>query len=220
MEETGVTEKTILCFGDSNTHGTKALANLQVTERHAPADRWPNVMATALGPEWTVIAEGLPGRTAVYDDPVEGAHLNGLTILPALLESHAPLDLVIILLGTNDTKPRFSAVPHDIMRGIERLVRMVRQSECGPNGAAPAVLVGAPLPIVETGVLAEIFEGAAAKSVVLPQRLAAMAARHEVGFIDLAPVAQVDPVDGVHLDAAAQHAVGIAIARAVQAQFG
>ena len=70
-------------------------------------ERWAGRLARLL-PDWEVIAEGHPGRTTVHDDPVEGAHRNGLTVLPALLESHRPVDVVLVMLGTNDLKERFS----------------------------------------------------------------------------------------------------------------
>ena len=95
-----------------------------------------------------MIAEGHPGRTTVHDDPIEGEHRNGARILPALLESHRPIDLLAIHLGTNDLKPRFSAGPADIAAGLERLVRMARASAAGPGGGAPAILLLCPPPIV------------------------------------------------------------------------
>ena len=64
--------------------------------------RWGDQMARALGDDYEVVTEGLPGRTSVFDDPVEGEHLNGLLILPAILHSHKPIDLLIIALGTYD----------------------------------------------------------------------------------------------------------------------
>jgi lysophospholipase L1-like esterase len=69
-----------------------------------------------------VISEGLPGRTTVHDDLVEGGKRSGLEVLPAILPSHAPLDLMLLMLGTNDLKPRFSVTAAEIARSIERLV--------------------------------------------------------------------------------------------------
>ncbi len=100
--------KTILCFGDSNTHGTRALQYPGDARRHPRDARWPNVLASQLGAGYEVIAEGHPGRTTVWADPIEGEHKSGVAMLPALLETHRPIDLVIIMLGTNDLKVRFS----------------------------------------------------------------------------------------------------------------
>ena len=211
--------RTVLCFGDSNTHGTRAIARWGDRGRFDHAARWPSVMAKQLGEGWEVIAEGHPGRTAVFDDPVEGAHKNGLRALPVLLESHKPLDLVIVMLGTNDLKARFGVPASDIALGLERIVQAIRLSDAGPEGAAPRVLLAAPVPVIETGVLETMFAGGAEKARALPPLLAEVAARQGTGFFDLAPVAVVDTTDGVHLGTAAQAAIGRAMAQAVTELF-
>ena len=212
--------RTALCYGDSNTHGTMPLATLGEMRRHPPADRWPDRMAAALAPGWSVIAEGHPGRTTLHDDPVEGVHRNGLAILPAILESHRPLDLVILKLGTNDLKPRFAVGATDIALSVERLIRTIRATPAGPGGAAPAVMLIAPPPILEAGVLADIFAGGAAISRDLGARLAEVAARQAVPFVDAGAIIAVSPLDGIHYDAPAHHALGDAVAAAVRAAFG
>ncbi len=218
-EDGTLTDRTILCFGDSNTHGTRALRFLNDRRRHAKPARWPTVMAETLGDGWDVIAEGHPGRTAVFDDPIEGEHKNGIRALPALLETHLPLDFVIVMLGTNDTKTRFSATAFDIAKGLERIAKTILASDAGPDGSAPKVLLAAPVPVIEVGPIAPMFVGAQAKSADLAEHLQAAAGRLGAGFIDLAPVAQADPVDGVHLTAEAQAAIGRAMAGAVQQLF-
>ena len=154
--------QTVLCYGDSNTHGTLPMASLEATGRLGPDERWPGVLAKTLGPSWRVVEEGLPGRTTVHPDPIEGVHKNGLAALPVALESHRPLDLVILMLGTNDLKARFSLVPEDIAAGVERLVLAIRASEAGPGLAAPRLLLVAPPPVIEVGCLAAMFTGGAA----------------------------------------------------------
>ena len=124
--------RVILCFGDSNTHGTQPMATLDGNGRFGHDARWPSVMGRALGPAYEVIAEGHPGRTTVHDDPTEGPHRNGVRVLPALLESHKPLDLVILKLGTNDLKYGFHVGPFDIAQAIDRLVRLVQGFGAGP----------------------------------------------------------------------------------------
>lgn len=207
--------RTVLIFGDSNTHGTVPMAAPGQVDRHPPGIRWPDRLALLLGPGWTVVAEGQPGRTTVHDDPVEGPHRNGALLLPALLESHRPLDLVVIHLGTNDLKARFSVGPADIAQGIERLVRIVRGSNAGPGGAAPAVLVACPPPIAEAGGLAGIFAGGAAKSRDLAAEVAAMAARQGAAFLDLGAVARVSPTDGIHYEADQMEPIARAFAKAI-----
>lgn len=183
--------------------------------RFAKSERWPSVMAEQLGADWEVIAEGHPGRTSVFDDPIEGAHKSGLRALLTTLETHRPLDLVILMLGTNDLKARFSLSANDIALGIQRLAIDVLQSDTGPDGQAPRVLLAAPVIATETGIFVDIFAGAAEKSKALPGKLQIVAAQQQVGFVDLNTVARVDPVDGIHLDKTAQAAIGQAMARAV-----
>jgi lysophospholipase L1-like esterase len=208
-----------LCFGDSNTHGTLAM-RFAGDRRRLPRDaRWPHVMAQALGQDWEVMAEGHPGRTSVFADPIEGSHKNGQLALPVLLESHRPLDLVVVMLGTNDLKARFGASASDIALGVEQLVTEILRSDAGLAGSAPQVLVVAPCAVQETGVFAEVFAGAAPKSRALPAALAAVAARHGAGFFDAGIVASVDPVDGIHLDAAGHQAIGAGLAAAVRKQL-
>ncbi|HEY4163653.1 MAG TPA: GDSL-type esterase/lipase family protein, partial [Dongiaceae bacterium] len=105
--------KTILCYGDSNTFGTAPMHHLDDARRYGPGERWAGVVRLALGAEWWLVEEGLPGRTTVLDDPIEGANRNGITHLSACLESHWPLDVVVIMLGTNDLKARFGMPPQD-----------------------------------------------------------------------------------------------------------
>ena len=201
---------TILVFGDSNSHGTMPLPARGRLDRHPPSARWPDVMARALGVE--VIAEGQPGRTSVHDDPVDGRHKNGLRVLPALLESHRPLDLVIVMLGTNDCKARFGLRGWDIAAGLGRLAEAVLASDAGPAGAAPRVLLVAPVPVEEAGVLAEMFQGGRARSRAIAPALREEAERLGCGFFDAGRVAAVDGLDGVHLSATAQVALGLAMA--------
>lgn len=210
--------RTILLFGDSNTHGTKPMPDLGAGARFDREERWAGRLAKLL-PDWEVIAEGHPGRTTVHDDPVEGAHRNGLTVLPALLESHQPIDVVLVMLGTNDLKERFSVNACDIALSLERLVRVILASDCGPGGRAPGVLLVAPPPIVETGCLAGMFAGGAAKSAALAREIQAAARRVGVPFLDAGAVVRVSPIDGIHYDAEANPALAEAFAAAIRAHF-
>ena len=209
---------TILVFGDSNTHGTPALPHLGAIDRFPPASRWPDVMAVLLGR--AVIAEGHPGRTTLHDDPVEGAHKNGLRVLPAILETHRPIDLAIVMLGTNDCKARFGLRGWDIAASIGRLAQVIQGSAAGPGGGAPDVMLVAPVPVEEKGVLAEMFQGGRARSRAIAPALEAEAARLGCGFLDAGRHAAVDPGDGVHLTAEGHAALGRAMADAVRARLG
>ncbi|MCU0904878.1 MAG: SGNH/GDSL hydrolase family protein [Tabrizicola sp.] len=210
--------RTVLLFGDSNTHGTKPMPDLDGAGRFDRDERWPGRLRKLL-PDWEVIEEGHPGRTTVHDDPVEGNHRNGLTVLPALLESHQPLDVVVVMLGTNDLKERFSVNAGDIAHSLERLCRVIRASECGPGGRGPQVLLVAPPPIIEVGCLAGMFAGGAAKSQRLAAEVEAAAKRAGVPFLDAGAVVKVSPIDGIHYDAEANPALAEAFAAAIRAHF-
>ena len=126
----------ILCFGDSNTWGY----NPATRERFPRDVRWTGVLQAALGKDFHVIEEGLNGRTTVWEDPVEGDKVGKRHLAPCL-ESQAPLDLVVLMLGTNDTKQRYSAPPTDIARGIGVLLDIIAASTAGQQGESAA---GAP----------------------------------------------------------------------------
>ena len=145
--------KTILCFGDSNTWGCAPLGNSENHTRYGPDVRWGSVLRTTLGEGYWVIEEGLNGRTTIWADPVEGEYKSGKSYLTACLESHAPLDLVIILLGTNDLKHRFGLSAWDIAASAAVLVEMVQASSSGQNGGAPRVLLICPPPVGKLGPL-------------------------------------------------------------------
>jgi lysophospholipase L1-like esterase len=207
--------RTILCFGDSNTYG--AVPTLARIGRHrfAPARRWTGILQRLLGPDWQVVEEGHPSRTTVYDDPIEGAHKNGLRALPVCLETHMPIDLVIIMLGTNDLKHRFGASPGDMADSIEVLAKAVQRSEAGPGGAAPAVMVIAPPPILEIGWMGELFAGGAAKSRHFGPRFKEAAARCGAAFLDAGAIVESSTVDGIHLDEDAQRVLAGAVAEKI-----
>jgi lysophospholipase L1-like esterase len=212
--------RTVLCFGDSNTHGTPPATALDApSARYDRVTRWPTLMAAHLGADWHVIEEGHPGRTTVHDDPIEGAHRNGITVLPSLLESHRPIDVVILMLGTNDLKGRFSVNPTDIALSLERLIAVIRSYACGPDGANPGILLVAPPPIIEVGCLAEMFEGGAAKSHGLGLAIAKAAHRSKVSFLDAGKHIAVSPVDGIHYDENAQATLAKVLAAALRENF-
>jgi lysophospholipase L1-like esterase len=211
--------RTLLCYGDSNTHGTMPMASLMDMGRFGPEARWPGVVQHELGYGWRVIEEGLPGRTTVHPDPISGVHKNGLAVLPAVLESHRPLDLVVLMLGTNDLKHRFGVPPVEIAVSVEHLVLATLRSGTGPGAAAPAILLVAPPPVLEAGCLAEVFEGGAAKSARLAGYYAEVAKRHGIGFLDAGQHIASSPLDGVHYDAAAHSTLGRVVAASVRGLF-
>ncbi|WP_110707390.1 SGNH/GDSL hydrolase family protein [Salinicola sp. CR57] len=210
-----MTTRTLLCYGDSNTHGTEPVRTLGPLSRYPLETRWTGVAAATLGSEWRVIEEGLPARTTLHDDPIEGVHLNGLRYLRPCLLSQLPLDVMTLMLGTNDLKARFSVTPDDIALSIQRLLREIEATSAQFGVAAPKVLLIAPAPIREIGPLAGIFTGGERKSRQLASRYRKMAREAGVGFIDAGTLIQVSEVDGVHIEPDQQRLLGEAIAAEV-----
>jgi lysophospholipase L1-like esterase len=208
---TNMPEKTILCYGDSNTWGWNPITQ----SRYARHERWTGVLRKELGKGFLVIEEGLNGRTTVWDDPIDG-YKNGKEYLIPCLESHKPIDLVIIMLGSNDLKMRFSLPACDIAAGAGVLVDIVASSDTGPGDNAPQLLLIAPPPLAELSEFAEIFEGATAKSKMLSQKFRLVAEERECAILDASEVIVSSDVDGVHLDLKEHGKLGKAIAACVQ----
>jgi len=209
-----MTSYRVLCYGDSNTWGYVPGTG----ERFPRSIRWTGVLEYRLGSTFEVIEEGQNGRTTVWDDPIEG-YKNGLDYLYPCLESHKPLDLVILMLGTNDLKARFSVTASDIAESVERLVKVIKQSGCGVGGSTPMIFVAAPPPVSPQGDLAEMFTGAREKSLSFSSRYAAMVQRIGCEFFDVGELIEVDLADGIHYDARAHAVLGNAIADRVRSIF-
>jgi lysophospholipase L1-like esterase len=212
--------KTVLCFGDSNTWGYDPDASFGTPfpRRHPRQIRWTGVLAAELGAEWYVIEEGQNGRTTVHDDPFAPAR-NGLAYLPACLESQQPLDVVVLMLGTNDLKAVHAAPVGEIATGAGILARMILQSTAGPRNAAPKLLLVAP-PAVgsleQDADRGEKLASAEAKARRFPALYRALAAQLGAAFLDSQAHTTPSPIDGVHLDAASHAALGRAVAASVQ----
>lgn len=197
--------KHILAFGDSLTWGFKA----GVWTRHDFEDRWPNVLAVGLGGKARVIEEGQNGRMTVHDDPYVFENRSGAVALPIALSTHQPLDLVIIMLGTNDLKWEGRQRALDARLGMARLVEIVRSYAYKPGCVVPHILLMSPphLGKTEDEDFAGYFEHAIAESKNLGIQYAKLAGETDCHFFDAASVAKADPTDGVHLDAANTRAI-------------
>ena len=209
--------KTILCFGDSNTWGSATRPGED--ERYELNERWPGVLQKRLGKQWMVIAEGLPGRTTVHADPIEGRYLDGSAYLLPCLRSHRPLDAVAIMLGTNDLKRRFGVPAVDIANGVGVLLSIIKQSESGPKGGIPKMLVICPPPILdrfgEKPEFESMFEGGYEKSLKLAPHYKAVAREHGAAFLNAGDVIASSAFDGIHLDRSAQAKLGKAVAETI-----
>ncbi len=211
--------KTILCYGDSNTWGYPALEEkLPVMPRMS--QRWGSVLRTTLGEGYWVVEEGLSGRTTVWDDPVEGEYRNGKPYLLPCLRSHMPLDLVIIMLGTNDLKRRFNLSPYDIASGAGALVDIVLRSETGPQGVAPQVLLICPPPLGRLTLGADMFEGGDEKSRELAPFYRQVAQEHGCAFLDAGQVIVTSDIDGIHFEPDQQEKLGRTVADLVRKLLG
>ncbi|HZQ83158.1 MAG TPA: GDSL-type esterase/lipase family protein [Gaiellaceae bacterium] len=176
--------KTVVGYGDSNTWGHIAGSG---GERFPREQRWPVILQGLLGDGWDVIAEGLGGRTATVDRP-DSEGRNGLPYLLPCLHSHAPVDLVVIYLGTNDV----NFMDDDrVARCVGRLVDVARRCEVGD------VLVVCPPP----------FDGHDLE--------ASYRAELDCEVI-VAPPYPVINGDVEHLDAAGQAALAAAVAQYMQ----
>ncbi len=213
----------ILCFGDSNTWGydPDASSASPAPVRHGPAVRWTGVMAAELGAGFEVAGAGQNGRTTVFEDPHFPGR-NGRVALPIFLETHKPLDLVILMLGTNDLKSVFHVPAGEIAAGAAALIRLIRQSETGPGGQAPRVLLVCPPaagPFDHLPEIAEKFQDGAAKSRRLPGFYEDVAAQTGCAFFNAQPWVTASPVDGLHFDAANHQRLGQKIAGVVRGLF-
>jgi lysophospholipase L1-like esterase len=212
--------KTILCFGDSNTWGFDPVASESspIPVRHAWAKRWTGVCAHSLGSDYRIVEEGQNGRTTVHDDPLM-PNTNGGIYLPACLESHKPIDLVVLMLGTNDLKAKFNLSAGEIASGAGILARSILKSEAGPDGRAPKVLLVTP-PVIEdmSGLpdLADKFAGAREKSLKFPEAYEAVAKELGCEFLDTQPLIETSKIDALHLEESEHGKLGEAIAAAVR----
>ena len=205
-------EIAVLCFGDSNTWGSVPGSQ----DRFPYAVRWPGVLQRELGPRYRVVEEGLSGRTTVLDDPLV-PHRNGRDYLVPCLQSHRPLDIVVIFLGTNDLADRYSLPPMDIARGAASLAVLVLASGAGPSGASPTPLLVCPPRLGDMTSRADTMSGALARAAELPRCFRIAADEAGVSLVDLSATLTYSDIDGVHLDANGHRHVSKAIAGWIEA---
>jgi lysophospholipase L1-like esterase len=206
---------TVLCYGDSNTWGydpaTRARFPLHM--------RWTGVLAARLGAEYRVIEEGLNGRTTRWDDPIEVGR-NGLTYLRACIESHQPLDLIIIMLGTNDLKRRFDLSASDIAQSAADLAEMAWRFAQAPDGSHAEVLLVAPPAVCTLTEFDQMFDGAREKSRQFSRYYRLAAGWRHLPFFDAGSVIVSSEKDGIHFDADEHRKLGEALADEVRRLVG
>jgi lysophospholipase L1-like esterase len=211
--------KSILCFGDSNTWGFIPESITEAFPRRHPREvRWPGVMQRELGAEYHVIEEGQNGRTTVHEDAIN-LHRNGRTYLPACLESHKPLDLVVLMLGSNDLKITYNLPPAEIAAGVGQLAKIILASQAGPGAGAPRLLLVAPPRVGHMPHLPDVYEKLAEaqeKSTRFPRCYEAVANALGCAFLNSQDFTSPSPADGIHLEAEDHAKLGRAIAEAVR----
>jgi lysophospholipase L1-like esterase len=217
-----VSQKSILCYGDSLTWGWIPVEEGSPTRRYPFADRWTGVVAAELGADWHIVEEGLSARTTSLDDPND-PRLNGSAYLPSALASHLPLDLVVVMLGTNDTKSFFRRTPYEIANGMAKLVGQILTSAGGVGTPypAPKALVVAPPPLspMPHPFFQGMFDGGREKTLELAYQYRAMADFMKVDFLNAGDFISTDGCDGIHFTAENNRTLGKAIADKVKAIF-
>ncbi|MDD2352663.1 MAG: SGNH/GDSL hydrolase family protein [Candidatus Caldatribacteriota bacterium] len=187
--------KRILCFGNSNTWGYIP----GLGKRYDSDERWTGIMALELGKEYQIIEEGLNGRTIASEDPNRPGR-NGIIYLVPCLETHSPLDIVILFLGTNDLKDYYKSSVHDIAVNMEKMIRLIKNVQFGSKGMAPEVLLISNPHISENVLPDSPFQNASKKSKRLISEYKKIAIVNHCHFLDISSNVKVSPIDGVHLD--------------------
>lgn len=211
-------KRRILCFGDSNTHGTNP-----VGPRYGEDERWPMLLQKLLGEDVRVLEEGFGGRTIAFDDPVEGGYKSGMQYLPPCLMSHDPLDLVIVMLGTNDTKGRFAMTAPAIAQALAHLLRLVHLYAADGRGAPSRVLVIAPPPVrpevMKTRMAGTFDERSIEVSKRLAEEYLRIARLMRCEYLNAADFCLASEEDGVHLTAAGHRALARGVADKIRDIF-
>ena len=200
--------KTIVCYGDSNTWGHRSYKVKQTDPallRFPWGGRWTSLLQAKLGGEYRVEEEGLNGRTTMFNCPM-GDHRNGLADIDTTMLCQMPVDLVTIMLGTNDVKDFFGVTPVVIARGALRLIENIRAGGYGPHGACPEILLMAPIrlhPDMEKQWLGdECGHDALKKDADLGRYLEKTAKEAGVHFLNAGEFITAHPADGIHMDEA------------------
>ena len=205
---------TVLCYGDSNTYGYNPSNGF----RYPPDVRWTGRLQRLLGEGYHVVEEGCNGRTTVYDDPLEGWK-NGIDYLKPCLNSHKPVDIVILMLGSNDLKEVFHASPEDIANGAAELVKVIREFTQEKQGFIPRILLVSPAEIGEgithSPFYGSFYENAIGRSREFPKWYQKVAEEYGCEFLDAAEYVRPSRLDSLHFTAEGHAALAEALADAI-----
>ncbi len=207
--------KKILCYGDSNTWGW--VPSSMGTKRYDINNRWPSILQSILGEEYTIIEEGLGARTTMFDDPRPEFPLrNGVETLPIILDSHSPLSFVIIMLGTTDAKEMLNLTVENITDGMRKLIKIVKNYK-NLNGCVPSkILIVVPAIVNEKADFAsKLFKGGTLKTKALIESYSKLAEEENVHYLNPTNDIKVDEFEGVHIDNKNHKILGSLIAQKI-----
>lgn len=216
--------KSVLCYGDSNTWGNIAGSfdqKLLIHQRYPYEDRWTGQLQHLLGHDYQLIEAGLNGRTTGLDDPNKTrSSRNGLTTLTNVLEMNYPIDLVILMLGTNDLKRYFHTTAEEIAERCRHLIQVILDNPFGARGRSPKILLMAPAPIFrpENSIIFDLFfdEGSVQNSQRLAGCYQKLALEMGCDFLDAGAIVKVNPKDGLHITRESQQELAEAVAKRVK----
>ena len=205
-----ITDKTIVCYGDSNTYGAD-----MTTPGGRLTRRWPVVLSQELSEAYLIKEEGQNGRNISTADSMMDTNLNGLEVLPERLKAHAPVDILIVMLGTNDVRESYGLSPEQISQHLERLILAAKEIPAWRGDSK--ILIIAPTPIgpeyVAAGRMSLIMgAGAAEKSKALNGLFKDIAQSQGCYFLDAAEFVTVGTADYVHLSEDGHDRLGKAVA--------
>lgn len=207
---------TILCYGDSNTYGQKP----DKTGRYSADMRWTGVLQQLLGDGYYVIEEGLSSRTTDLDYSKKPGR-NGKLYLAPCLHSHNPIDIVIIMLGTNDLKIEFDRTAEQIADALDGLIDDVREFGKTKSGDTPKIIVISPIEInAQAPRFSEFYTGyydtnSAEESKRLSAAINAFGESQNVQALDAATVS-IAGDDGIHFAPESERPLAELVARTIQ----
>jgi lysophospholipase L1-like esterase len=200
--------KTILCFGDSNTWGSTP----DDTGRFDWSVRWPGVLQQLLGDQARVVEDGHGGRTTVFEDPLS-AGKRGADDLPKAIDRAEPVDILILMLGTNDVKVRINAAASAIAEGMGKLVEIAKESKV----VKEIVIVSPPaIVLTKSGIRDLQFDGAIEKLVKVAEHYERIARVHGVRYVNLTVSLSASPIDGIHLSKETHREIAVQLAKIIQ----
>lgn len=210
--------KNILCFGDSNTFGYRAVDGGRYSEK----ERWPALVQGMLGEDYHIIEEGLSGRTTCFDDPQQEGRA-GIHYITPCLNSHKPIDLLIVMLGTNDAKELFGASALNIALALKRLLLKAMHTECWRDGK-PNILTVVPKAIDEryeqTYAGYMLGRGCSEKTAVFAQEYRKITDLIGCRYFDANEViTSLDEIDYVHLSVQGHRELAKGIAEEIRKIF-